>query len=271
MHDSKSSLVIVISWLIIFVLVIFLLRCCNGSHDTGKVIYADSLFYWKNKAGKLEASLKKKEEEFGIWNLNKDSIARVLKVKSSQLKEYVVINTRLSDELKAVKGRPPVVRYDTTYVHDGAGDYKNCPPQIRSLQQTFINTYYVADATISTDPAESKIFLQGIDTVRVAWKRVKEGSIFNRKHFLQIDVSNANPNNVVAGLKAYRVPDPNTVFSINAEGEIIYLDNKLYAIAGGNIDFQNTWGNFGISAGVHSAGSKYGRAYIKKNVFKIKK
>jgi hypothetical protein len=207
MMFKDKRLLILLQWTTIVVLIILLIRGCGKLHKPEKTASNDELFYWKNKAGKEEASRKKKEEEFAVSELNKDSLARLLKVKSSQLREYVVVNTRLSDELNGVKGRPPIVVYDTTYVHDKSGDYKDCPPQIRSLQQTFVNDYYVADATISSDPAESKIFLQGVDTVRVAWKRVKEGSIFNRKHFLQLDVSNANPNNIVAGLKAYRVPE----------------------------------------------------------------
>lgn len=203
-NDKRLFISYIVSWVAIIIIIILLIRSCSGKSTGIKYADNDSVFYWKNKYGDAIASLKKKEEEFAKHQLNADSLAKVLNTTSNRLKEYVVIYSKTKDSLKVARNKPPEIIYDVLV--DSV--YRNCPPAIKSLKQVFANNYHTADVKIDTKNTDSSYaIIQSVDTLTIAWKRVKEGGLFNKKHFLQIDASNANPNNTIVGLKAYRVPE----------------------------------------------------------------
>ncbi len=151
---------------------------------------------WINDAGDIVSSLKGTPEAFAVVDRKEaDSIAKVFKVKEKQLLEYIIALEHTNADLLADINSKEADYFpvDTT---------KDCPPEIKNLRQTFINPYYIAKAQLGDSPY---LHLQAFDTVTVLWKKVNEGSIFNRRHLIQLDVSTANPDTKVSGIKAYRI------------------------------------------------------------------
>jgi hypothetical protein len=74
----------------------------------------------------------------------------------------------------------------------------------KNAYQDFQSEYYKAQVQIGDS---SYMHLQSFDTVTVLWKKVTEGSIFNRRNLIQLDVSTANPDTKVSGIKAYRISE----------------------------------------------------------------
>lgn len=172
---------------------------CNRATPTGQA--PDSVMYWQNEANKNVASLRGAIEDFGVQSKKlSDSIARVYGVKFNQLREYLIGTTRTEADIPISGDQhyeylPPVV-YNN---HD------TCPPQISSIAGTFESPYYVANARLGEDPY---LHLVGFDTLTVVWKDTTIGRFFNRKKYLQLDVSLANPDTRITGLKSYRIPPP---------------------------------------------------------------
>lgn len=157
---------------------------------------ADSVFYWHDKYNNEVASLKGYQEQFGYReSLLLDSIAKVHRSKVKYIKEVVVITQQ--GETQIVSTEKPVIRY-----------VDSAKTKIKSLSEIFFNPWYVATATIDITGESSRLELQSTDTISVVWKQVKEGNIFHRKNFLQLDVTNKNPYNHIIALEAYRVPAP---------------------------------------------------------------
>lgn len=179
-------------------IILFLLRGCGGAADPGGDHQPDSLIYWKNKAGDAVASLKGKEAAFSVKERGLlDSLAKVYAAKPKQVTEYVIIYQEGKTELDPV---------DTSKAADyGPVTDPDCPPPIKNLRQRFTSPYYTADVQIGDS---SYLTLHSKDTVTVLWERKKEGPIFKRNQYLQINVSTANPGTRVSGLKAYRIADP---------------------------------------------------------------
>jgi hypothetical protein len=152
---------------------------------------------WVNGGGDIVSSLQGKPEAFAKVDQHfADSLAKVYKTKEKNLVEYIAALEHTNADLLAD-------------ANDHATDYfpvdtnkKDCPPQIKNLRQTFYNPYYIAKAQLGDSPY---LRLQAFDTITVLWKKVNTGSIFNRKHLIQLDVSTANPDTKVSGIKAYRI------------------------------------------------------------------
>jgi hypothetical protein len=157
------------------------------------VSIGDSLTYWKNKAGEV-ASLKKKEEDFFIQEKKGwlDSIAKLHNTKTKYIREVVTITEK--GEVKIVNTEKAVIKYV---------DSNNCPTV---LWQMFENPWYIAETQLDVKGDSSYVKIQTIDSLSVVWKEVREGNLFNRRRFLQLDIQNANPYNHITGASAYRVP-----------------------------------------------------------------
>lgn len=179
-----------------------------------------------NKAGDSVISLKGNEQDFGaIEKRIADSIAGVYSTKVKDLKELIIAQTRTIAELTAAGPIEKDYSPDTSH--------KDCPPVIKNMRQTFTNPYYTARVQIGDS---SYMHLAGYDTITALWKRVREGNIFNRKTYLQLDISHANPDTKVTGLLAYRVPDPKPKkFGIGLSAGVTWIDKwRPYAGLGLN-------------------------------------
>lgn len=186
------------------ILGMYLLTCANNIREIqGSSEQVDTLS-WINEAGDIVASLKGDPKAFAVRDKKfEDSLARVYQTKEKNLIEYIVALEYTNSMLLAEVGTR-----ETDYTYDSTG---NCPPQIKNLRQTFSNPYYTARVQIGDS---SFLHLQAYDTVTVLWKKVKEGNIFNRKNLIQLDVSTANPDTKVYGLKAFRVTEKNKKFGL---------------------------------------------------------
>jgi hypothetical protein len=192
---KASTIGWILAGLLLIALLILLLKDGCNKHPEIAVSKGDSLQYWKNKAGEV-ASIKKTEQDFlevSIENKNLlDSIAKLYNSKTKYIKEYVKVTEK--GEVKIVNTEVPIVKYV---------DSNNCP---RVLFQGFENPYYIVEAQIDVKGDSSYVKLETIDTLSVVWKTVKEGGLFNRRTFLQVDMQNANPYNHITGATVYRVP-----------------------------------------------------------------
>jgi hypothetical protein len=186
----------------IIVLVVALARQC-GTHDApGTGHSPDSTAYYKNKMGDTVAALRGAISDFAIRTREADSIAAVYRVKFKDLQSYV------SAYLSGHTNLPPV---DTSlhikYRDRDTGSVSFLPLEVESMSQQFKNNYYTADVLIASDAKSSYLHLQQFDTITVLWTRVKTGSFFNRKTYVQVNASLANPDVHLYGLRAYRIPD----------------------------------------------------------------
>jgi hypothetical protein len=179
---------------IILGLLIWVLICedaCGHRHpDTGGT--ADSTRYYKNKLGETVAYIKKKDEDYAkaIWDL--DSLAILFNTKPKFIKEFIQVVSQTRDTIYSTK--PPITIYQ--------GD------SVRMLSQMFESNYHIAEVTIDRLGDSSRLLISSVDTLDVLSKTVKEGNIFNRRHYLQIDVKNRNPNTLITHINAYRQPLP---------------------------------------------------------------
>lgn len=169
----------------------------------------DSIAYWRNKVGEEVASRKAAEDQFSIFNEEYlDSIARLLDTKAMLLKQITVLTQKGKATLTT--DNIPIVKFKTDTLH--VGDSAYCPDLV-SAEQGFKSPYYNAYAIISLNGGTSSLSLETYDTLLYADKIVKEGNIFNRKRFLQVDVTNTNDSAHITGLNVYRkrLPPPKKV------------------------------------------------------------
>lgn len=192
MYISKP--ILFLSGLLIIVLILF---TCNHidpppmQDNTEQVETSE----WVNDAGDIVASIKADPEYFAkVREEIRDSLAKVYNTKPKKVIEYVIVTTEGNNNLRP-EGKPTVEDYFLV-------DSTNCPPVQKNVAQNFSSPYYKARVQIGDS---SYMHLQAFDTVTVLWKKVKEGSIFNRKKLIQLDVSTANPDTKVSGIKAYRI------------------------------------------------------------------
>lgn len=172
---------------------------CNRATPTGHA--PDSVIYSINKVGDTIASLRGAMEDFGIQNKRiADSIAKVYGAKLKELREYVIATLKTQAEVPIVDGSQHWEYMPPTIIN---GD--TCPPQVRNISGTFESGYYHADAQLGEEPYLKVI---GYDTLTVIWRDTTIGRFFNKKKYLQLDVSLANPDTRVTGIKAYRLPLP---------------------------------------------------------------
>jgi len=161
--------------------------------DIGK----PELIRWKNKSGDSVTSLKGKAEQFAAREKRIiDSLAEVYGTREKHLLEYIAAITETKTN---VQPGPGPVEKDYQPAKD-----PDCPPVVKNMRKSFSNPYYDIQAQIGDS---NYLQLKSYDTLTVIWKRVKEGSLFNRKRFLQADVSFANPYTRINKLDAYRVAE----------------------------------------------------------------
>lgn len=204
----------------LIVLLIVLLKDGCGPKPDIVLSNNDSLQSWVNKQGDTIKSLKKKEEDYFVERKGfVDSIAKLYNSKTKYIREVVKITEK--GEVQIVNTETPIVKYV---------DSNNCP---RIIYQAFENPYYLAEATLDTHGDSSKLLLETTDTLSVVWKQVKEGGLFNRKTFLQLDLSNANPYNHITGAEVYRVPQ-----KVNAWNK--WIKPTLVGIAAATVTYQLT-------------------------------
>jgi hypothetical protein len=193
MYISKTTLTLIIGALLAVIL--FTWHHSPASLQEGSE-QVDTL-EWVNDAGDIVASLKADPSYFAADRAHLiDSLAKVYNSKPKNVIEYVIATTEGQSDIRP-EGKPTVEDY---FPIDTAK--KDCPPVQRNVAQNFSSPYYKAHVQIGDS---SYMHLQSFDTVTVLWKKVNEGSIFNRKHLIQLDVSTANPDTKVSGIKAYRI------------------------------------------------------------------
>lgn len=238
--DNTIRLLISAGFLILIALFLFRYSSCDSDHpdpggDRGS---ADSLFYWKNKYNELVASQKGTEAEFSVQDPRIkriiDSVARVYGTKPKNVKELVITTTEGASDVP-VSG-PVIVGTDSGEAEYVTGD------ACTWMEGSFISPYYNARVRLGDS---SYMRLQTRDTITYLWKTVKQGNIFNRKTYLQLDINHANPDIIVTNTTAYReLPKPKQ-FSIGPEAQILYLDGKFRPLAG--LELQRETGRWNVS------------------------
>jgi hypothetical protein len=205
MKIKQGSLTAIV-W--IGVLLFALLTKCNQCGKNVAITKgSDSTLYWKNKAGDAVVSQRQTEEEFSRINKKLlDSIAKVYKVKTKNVKEVVLIYQESKSDVPVAPGSqsadyfPPV---------------DNCPPLVKNMRDSFANQWYKAAVQIGDS---SYLHLSVKDSLAIVWKTVKTGGLFKRKEFLQVDISNTNPDVRLSGVQTYRTaPKAQKRFAIGVQ------------------------------------------------------
>lgn len=186
----------------IAVIVFLVLRGCNEPKPDVIVNTGTDSAYYINKMGQEVAALKQREEDFyRVTSENfLDSIAKLHNTKASLIREVAILRQKGTVTI-TVPGKP-VITTDTIQV---AG---NCIIPT-AVAQDFVNPYYSANVFISMNGQDSsRLLLETYDTLTIVTKTVKEGGLFNRKTYLQVDAKNSNPYNHIANMQVYRKPLP---------------------------------------------------------------
>lgn len=198
-ENRTSNITIIVSLLAIGFVIFFILRECRGT-DTVVAPLTDSVKYYKNKLGDQVAYQKGQEQQFAYAEKKYlDSIAKLHRTKAAAILEAVSIRMRGRAVVQG-SGKPTIV-YDTIQMPVNG----ECPPQIKSLDDIFLSHYYTVQAHIEANGEGSFVEVQTYDTLSFLVKEVREGGLFNRKTFIQVEASNANPHNIIENMKVYRV------------------------------------------------------------------
>lgn len=183
------------------ILLLFVFKQCRAPKPD-VIAIQDSTQYYKNKLGEEVAAIKQREEDFyRVTSENfLDSIAELHNTKASLLREVAILRQRGSVTI-TVPGKP-VITTDTIEVEG------ECIVPT-AVAQDFSNPYYSASVFISMDGKDSsRLMLETYDTLTIVTKTVKEGGLFNRREYIQVDAKNSNPYNHIANLQVYRKPLP---------------------------------------------------------------
>jgi hypothetical protein len=197
MYISKTTLLIVCGLMVAFIL----LTCHYSSapmHGSSEIADTSE---WVNNAGDVVESLKADPAYFEKAKQEViDSMARTFKTTAKKVIEYITIHEH---------GESDIPQNGTT-----AADYlpvdsgkKDCPPEVKSLSADFSNPYYDAKVKVYASGDSSAMHISSRDTLTLLWKWVPEGNIFHRTKKLQLDVSNANPDNKIYIDHAYRITE----------------------------------------------------------------
>lgn len=252
-------------YLIIAGLTIALFFCFRGCHKTQgdgvKYVSNDSLQKWVNALGDTVTALKTTRKELARKNQGFDSLATLYRTKPKFIKEITTVY--LEGKEVIVPSGPPVVIRDTI---EGI-------PEVVSMSQAFENNYHIAEVTIHREKDSSKLLLSSLDTIDIVGKEVKEGNIFNRKTFYQIDVKNRNPYVQVVGVTAYRAPVPKQYFELNGKAGYSTKGNGASVFAGGEalIYLSRRW-TLAAEGGfqwIDDGYKNYGEGSVKYNIFKF--
>lgn len=183
--------------IVIMLVVIFIKKYHNVGPDV--IAAKDSTQYYKNKMNQEVAAIKQSDADF--YRVQEkgylEKIAKLFNSKATLLKEITVLQQKGQVVIKA--NNPPIIKYDTLPGED-------CPT-FRYVSQVFTNPYYYSEVHISTIDS-SIMYLETYDTLTHVVKRVKEGGLFNRRLYLEINELNSNPFNHVTNLQSYRQPFP---------------------------------------------------------------
>lgn len=197
-----------VSAVIMLVLVLFLwYLSCNKKSSVVPPAVNDSVTYWKSEFGKEFASRKASEDQFAIFNSEYlDSIANLIDSKTKLLREVAILKQKGTVTIKT-PGAPTIVYKEKTDTIPG-----ECLT-VERVEQDFSSPYYKAHAVIPLNGDSSSLQLETYDTLAYVVRIVKEGGLFNRRSFLQIDASNANPDNKIIGMSVYRkaLPKPKKI------------------------------------------------------------
>ena len=190
---KNKLLVLLFAAVAVTIILLFLFKCNPTTPVvTGKI---DSVFYWKNKYHEQVASVIGTAADFAVINKQyQDSLASVYNTKKKWLQDYLIAWTSGETEVPAVDTTKHIEYYPVNVESD-------CPPQIKSMSQSFHSAYYNALAQIGDS---SYLYIQHTDTLTAIWKTVVQGNIFKRKKFLQLDLNFADTSNKVVGVHAYR-------------------------------------------------------------------
>lgn len=200
---------------------ILIYKGCNYKPDILPVAKTDTVVRWLAKDSLYVASLitQKDQEYSNMDKAYRDSISSLVSINKKQAKkinELVVAFTSAEAEVNVV-GEP-----DISYEQP----VNNCPPVKKSMTQRFKNKWYDITATVGQG-ARARIMTT--DTLIVQRKTVTTGNFFNQRQYEQLDISFANPYNVVTGVKSYVVTQPKPKkFSISLFAGYGYgLDKEL--------------------------------------------
>lgn len=195
MYISKP--ILFLAGLLVVLIILFTCNHLNPPPVQGSSEQIDTLV-WVNDAGDIVSSVKGTPDAFAVvYKKEADSIAKVFRVKEKNLLEYIVALEHTNTDLLA-----DVNSKEADYYSPVVHGKDTCPPVQKNLRQTFSSPYYIAKAQLGDSPY---LHFEAFDTVTVLWKKVKEGNILNREIFFQLDVSTANPDTKVSGIKAYRI------------------------------------------------------------------
>ena len=189
--------------LAVIICTFLLLRNCNRSKPD-IIAAVDSVQYYKNKLGQEVAAIKQREQDYyKAAEGYLDSIAKLHNTKSKLIQEIAVLTQRGTVKI-TTPGKPTIVYKDT------GSTVLVALPQMDYVEQAFENKWYKALVHIPLDANSDTSFLQleTFDELRYVAKEVKEGGLFNRRTYLQVDAINTNPYNKIDGLSVYRKPLP---------------------------------------------------------------
>lgn len=196
----KKQITILVLLCIIFAACFFLVKQCH-TPKPDIIAAVDSVQYWKNKFGQENASIKQREQDY--YKATKgyiDSIAKLHNTNAGLIKE--ILSWQMKGSVVITEPGKPVIKYKRDTVQG------ECPV-IDYAEQHFTDPYYNALVTIPLNNDFASILtLQTFDTLRAVTKIVKEGGLFNRRQYLQVDVVNTNPYSKITGLQVYRQPLP---------------------------------------------------------------
>jgi hypothetical protein len=226
---------------------------------------ADSTIYWRNKHDQVVASQKALAEQFSVQDARishlLDSVARVYDTKSRNIQELVIATNKGLSRLK------PSTRVEIDV--DTVNVPGNCPPRVLRMRQQFKSPYYLAFVQLGDS---SYLDLHSIDTLTYLWKTVREGGLFNRKSYLQLDVTHANPDITITGLTSFRRLEKVKQLSMGPETKVMFIDGAVRPLAGIAFTREANRVSVSVSAGKDFTGSTnlrtagwYGeaRAYFK--------
>lgn len=200
-----KSKTIIWAFVILAVLIglFFLIRGCDRVQPD--VIAAeDSVQFYKNKLGQEVAAIKQREQDYyKAAEGYLDSIAKLHNTKSKLIEEIALLKLRGTVTI-TTPGKPTIVYKDT-----GSAYLITLPP-VKYVEQDFSNKWYKAFVHIPVDDSEDSSYmkLETFDELRYVVKEVKEGGLFNRRTYLQVEAINTNPYNRIEGLSVYRKPLP---------------------------------------------------------------
>lgn len=215
-----------ITLVLLFIFLLFFLYSCPTyipKYHTQST--RDSVQYWKDLYGKSVASVRTTEYELGEKNYRVayllDSIARVRYTIPKKIRELVYVTVEGKTRFRDTGSFQ--IRYDTV----GGGLLTT------SYSKTFKSPWYTAEVSLGDT---SYLNLQSRDTITGIWKEVSTGGLFNRKQYLQFDLSFADTSRRVTGLTTYRKYIVPKQWGINLEARTLLLNRDLHLLGGVGVE-----------------------------------